>query len=88
LSYKEEVLGSHSTYIHKNKETLPVSHPLLAPSICSPFVRIASEFPNFPFFLHHKPIILPKKKVEKRIHMEVHLELGEEEPRPVSWSNK
>jgi hypothetical protein len=45
-------------------------------------VRNASEFPNLPSFLHQKPIILPKKKVERRSHIEVHLELGEEEPGP------
>jgi hypothetical protein len=50
-------------------------------------VRIASEFPNLPFFLHQKPILLPKKKVERRIYIEVHLELGEEDLKPGSWSS-
>jgi len=60
---------------------------LLAPRICSPFVRIAVEFPNLLSFLHHKLIILPKKKVERRSLLEVHLELGEEELGPGSWSS-
>jgi hypothetical protein len=47
-------------------------------------VKIASKFPNLPFFLHQKPILLPKKKVKRRSHMEVHLEIGEEDPRPGS----
>ena len=85
----KEVLGSHSTSRHKNNETLPDSHPLLAPSNCSPFVIIASEFPNSPFFLHQKPIHFPRRdpNVVSRIHTKVHLELGEEDPRPGLWSS-
>jgi hypothetical protein len=50
---------------------------------------LPQTFPNFPFFLHQKPIHFPRRdlKVERRSHTEVHLELGEEEPGPGSWSS-
>ena len=56
----KEVLGSHSTSRNNNSETLPISHPLLAPSICSLVVRIASEFLIFPFFLYQNPFHFPR----------------------------
>jgi hypothetical protein len=52
-------------------------------------VRIASTFPNYPFFLHQKPIHFPRRypKVDRRSHTMVHLELGEEEPGLGSWNS-
>jgi hypothetical protein len=60
------VLGSHSISRHNNIETLPVSHPLLAPNICNLVVRISLELPQNSSFPPSKPIPIPKKKFERR----------------------
>jgi hypothetical protein len=77
------VLGYHFTSRHKKSETLPVSHPLLAPSNCNPFCENCLKIPQFSLLPPSEPISLPKMKVERISHTEVHLELGEEDPRSV-----